>query len=146
MVGLPYVTLTEYHLVNPYHHHNFNEFSFDFFDLNKLKGSAAETNTLLFKKIFHRFHYVGIFNILPPPIRSICRRHLLNVVRKIDFGLIAIKEKNTKIPTYDKKMLLYEFQECLRSRIPYKITEPNHHKGVIHRIIRKIGSWWLGNN
>ena len=31
LVGLPYVTSTKYHLVNPYHLHNFNEFSFDFF-------------------------------------------------------------------------------------------------------------------
>ncbi len=30
LVGLPYVTLTEYNLVNPYHLHNFNEYSFDF--------------------------------------------------------------------------------------------------------------------
>ena len=41
LVGLPYVTLTEYHLVNPYHLHNFNEFSFDFFDAKRLKGSAG---------------------------------------------------------------------------------------------------------
>jgi predicted SAM-dependent methyltransferase len=44
LVGLPYVTLTEYNLVNPYHLHNFNEFSFDFFDRAKLKYSAAESN------------------------------------------------------------------------------------------------------
>lgn len=32
-LGLPYVTLTEYNLVNPYHLHYFNEFSFDFLTL-----------------------------------------------------------------------------------------------------------------
>jgi predicted SAM-dependent methyltransferase len=46
LVGLPYVSLTEYHLVNPYHLHNFNEYSFDFFDPEKLKGSAAEQNSI----------------------------------------------------------------------------------------------------
>ena len=66
LVGLPYVTLTKYHLVNPYHLHNFNEFSFDFFDVKKLKGSAAEENPILFNKVFHRFHYMGIFKSLPP--------------------------------------------------------------------------------
>lgn len=66
LLGLPYVSLTEYHLVNPYHFHNFNEYSFDFFDENQLKGSAAEENRIAFKKIFHRFHYIGIFNIIPP--------------------------------------------------------------------------------
>src|SRR5437764_9834345 len=28
LVGLPYVTSTTYHLVNPYHLHSFNEYSF----------------------------------------------------------------------------------------------------------------------
>ena len=29
LVGVPYVTLTQYNLVNPYHRQNFNEYSFD---------------------------------------------------------------------------------------------------------------------
>ncbi len=56
LIGVPYVTLTEYNLVNPYHKHHFNEFSFDFFDAGRLKGSAIEKNDILFKKIYHRFH------------------------------------------------------------------------------------------
>ena len=32
LLSLPYVTLTENHMVNPFHHHNFSEHSFDFFD------------------------------------------------------------------------------------------------------------------
>ena len=119
LVGLPYVTLTKYHLVNPYHLHNFNEFSFDFFDKKKLKGSAEEENPILFAKIFHRFHYIGIFKILPPFFRSWCRIHLLNVVRKIDFGLLAIKGEENAIPELDKKKLLNEFEECMNSRILY---------------------------
>ena len=44
LLGVPYVTLTEYNLVNPYHRQNFNEYSFDFFDPARLKGTAAEEN------------------------------------------------------------------------------------------------------
>jgi SAM-dependent methyltransferase len=118
LVGLPYVTLTEYNLVNPYHLHNFNEFSFDFFDRTKLKGSASETNPILFTKIFHRFDYIGLFKFLPFPIQTWCRRHLLNVVRKIDFGLLAIKRID-EVPIYPKDKLLYEFDTCLNSRVIY---------------------------
>src|SRR5437016_5004624 len=32
LLGLPYVSLTEYNLINPYHLRNFNEHSFAFFD------------------------------------------------------------------------------------------------------------------
>lgn len=60
-VGVPYVTLTEYNLVNPYHRQHFNEYSFDFFEPGKLLGSAAETTGILFRKVFHRFHYMPEF-------------------------------------------------------------------------------------
>jgi SAM-dependent methyltransferase len=118
LIGLPYVTLTEYNLVNPYHLHNFNEFSFDFFDGTKLKGSASEANPILFTKIFHRFDYIGLFKFLPFPIQTWCRRHLLNVVQKIDFGLLAIKRID-EVPIYPKDKLLYEFDKCLNSRVVY---------------------------
>jgi SAM-dependent methyltransferase len=123
LVGLPYVTLTEFHLVNPYHLHNFNEFSFDFFDPKKLKGSAVEENTILFRKIFHRFHYIGKFKFLPSPLQSWSRRHLFNVVRKIDYGLVAIKRMDEEVPSYDKQVLLQQFDECLHSRIAYEKTD-----------------------
>lgn len=118
LVGLPYVTLTEYNLVNPYHLHNFNEFSFDFFDKTKLKGSATEINPILFTKIFHRFDYIGRFKYLPYSMQTWCRRHLFNVVQKIDFGLLAVKQMDDT-PTYDKKKLLNEFDQCLNSRLFY---------------------------
>lgn len=145
LVGLPYCTLSEYHLVNPYHLHNFNEFSFDFFDIRKLKGSAVESNTILFNKIFHRFHYIGMFNITPLPFRSWCRRHLLNVVRKIDYGLVAIKRRNEVIPSYNKKLLQEEFEECLRSRIPYAKFSAAQNQNNIRRLIRRVGRWWSGH-
>ena len=31
LIGVPYVTSTEFNLVNPYHKQHFNEYSFDFF-------------------------------------------------------------------------------------------------------------------
>jgi SAM-dependent methyltransferase len=123
LVGLPYVTLTKYHLVNPYHLHNFNEYSFDFFDVHKLKGSAAEENAIMFKRVFRRFHYVGTFNVIPPPIRTWCRLHLLNVVRAIDYGLIAVKRVDDAVRSYEKRGMKREFDECLKSRVPYKQGE-----------------------
>lgn len=118
LVGLPYVTLTEYNLVNPYHLHNFNEFSFDFFDDAKIRGSAAEENPVQFKKIFHRFHYIGVFRKLPYSVQTWCRRHLFNVVEKIDFGLLAIKH-NAEISLLNDGALEKEFDKCLNSRITY---------------------------
>jgi SAM-dependent methyltransferase len=123
LVGLPYVTLTKYHLVNPYHLHNFNEYSFYFFDVHKLKGSAAEENAIMFKRVFHRFHYVGTFNLIPPPIRTWGRLHLLNVVRAIDYGLIAVKRVDDAVPSYEKRVMKREFNECLKARMPYKQDE-----------------------
>jgi SAM-dependent methyltransferase len=144
LVGLPYVTLSEYNLVNPYHYQNFNEFSFDFFVPNKLKGSAAETNPVLFKKVFHRFYYIGAFHIIPPPLRSWCRRHLFNVVRKIDYGLIAVKRKDEEVPFYDKKKLQREFQACLHSRVPYRKSKAVQSQRNFTRLLKRVHSWWMG--
>ncbi len=121
-LGLPYVSSTRYHLVNPYHHHNFNEYSFDFFDPEKLKGSAGEKNQIFFKKVFCKFHYVGIFKYLPPLIKDWCRMHLLNVVRKMDIGLIAIKDLNDQpvITRKLKKQMEKEFKTYLKLRRKYK--------------------------
>lgn len=119
LVGLPYVTLTEFHLVNPYHRHNFNEFSFDFFDPNRLKGSAAETNPIQFIQVYHRFHYMGGFNYLPGLMRTWCRRHLFNVVREIEFGLVAVKE-NEPLPMADRAVWEAEFLSCLAGRRGYE--------------------------
>ena len=150
LVGLPYVTLTEYHLVNPYHLHNFNEFSFDFFDVKKLKGSAVEGNPILFNKVFHRFHYIGVFNLFPPPFRSWCRRHLFNVVRKIDYGLIAIKKPDNVVSLNSKQAIMRQFDECLRSRVAYvKSSTVQNKKGIatfLGKFIKRIHKWWRGND
>ncbi len=118
LVGVPYVTLTEYNLVNPYHLHNFNEFSFDFFDPDKLRGSASEDAPVHFTKIFHNFTYLEGFARLPGPIRTWCRRHLFNVVRSIDFGLLAVKDSRP-IQACDPASLQAEFAKCLNLRVAY---------------------------
>lgn len=119
LLGLPYVTVTKYHLVNPYHLHNFNEHSFDFFDVDKFANMDVP-KPVLFKKIFHRFHYAGIFKHLPTSLQNWCRSHLLNVVQKIDVGLVAIKQTDTEWPNNDQQMLLQEFIKCFAARVPYK--------------------------
>lgn len=119
LVGLPYVSLTEYHLINPYHLHNFNEYSFDFFDADKFGDTDAE-NPVLFKKQFHRLHYLGMFKHFPKPLQKWCRRHLLNVVQKFDVGLIAVKDTEVALPASNQQTLLQEFQKCFEARIPHR--------------------------
>jgi SAM-dependent methyltransferase len=97
LLKLPYVTLTELHLVNPYHHHNFSERSFDFFDPWGLKGSAVEQNRTAFRKVFVRYWYIGYFGLAPRMCRTWARRHLLNVVRQFDIGLVAIKDPSQPV-------------------------------------------------
>jgi SAM-dependent methyltransferase len=123
LLGVPYVTLTKYNLVNPYHLHNFNEHSFDFFDSSKLKGSAVEANPTSFKNIYHKHHYIGVFNLLPFPLNQMARNHLFNVVRKIDFGLCAIKNETTDVILPQKKELKKLFKKTLNTRVPYNKNE-----------------------
>lgn len=142
LVGLPYVTLTEYHLVNPYHLHNFNEYSFDFFNAGKMLGSGGEDRPIFFTKAFHRFHCIGIFKVLPPPLRSWCRRHLFNVVRCIDFGLIAVKNP-AEIVVYNKQALMGQFDECFHSRIAYGQSSTGQNKKSMRYFLKQINHWWL---
>jgi predicted SAM-dependent methyltransferase len=85
LMGVPYVTLTEFNLVNPYHKQNFNEYSFDFFG-------------------------------------DWCRRHLFNVVRAIDFGLVAVKERGTSIVIDDemRASMQQQFDQLLAACVPYQ--------------------------
>ncbi|MDB2643649.1 class I SAM-dependent methyltransferase [Luminiphilus sp.] len=87
LVGVPYVTLTKYHLVNPYHLHNFNEYSFDFFDPTKLRGSAAEDQAIDLRRLNHCYGYLGVFRFIPI-FRSIFRHYLFNIVRDIKFAVV----------------------------------------------------------
>jgi SAM-dependent methyltransferase len=99
LLKLPYATLTEYHIVNPYHLHDFSEHSFDFFDPERLKGSAAEEGAvdITLRRLFVRFSYMGAFGLAPARMRVWSRRHLFNVVRQFDIGLVAIKDPGRPI-------------------------------------------------
>jgi len=120
LVGVPYLTLTQYNLVNPYHLHHFNEYSFDFFDPKKLKGSAMEKNNIYFHKVTHRFHYMGRFGKLPNFLKNWCRRHLFNVVKKIDFALVAVKTPNSEQSFPEPAEANSLFDQLLKSRKRYK--------------------------
>jgi len=87
LLGVPYVTLTKYHLVNPYHIHNFNEYSFDFFDPTKLRGSAAEGDDIDLRKLSHCYGYLGAFRFLPI-VRSLLKDYVFNIVRDIKFAVV----------------------------------------------------------
>jgi SAM-dependent methyltransferase len=120
LLGLPYVTLTEYHLVNPYHLHNFSEHSFDFFDPARLKGSAVERNSITFRTVFHRFHYMGRFGRLPEPMRRWARRHLFNVVKSFDVGLVALKHEGEVDTGAERAAELRQaFDRCVTARKRY---------------------------
>jgi SAM-dependent methyltransferase len=148
LVGLPYVTLTEVHLVNPYHLHNFNEWSFDFFEKGKLRDSAAETvlrRPIEFKKAFHRMHYIGLPHLFPERGKRWARRHFFNVVRKIDFGLVAVKDDRPV--TFDRTALEQDFVRLLRSREPYKPrTRPAPTLSDWQARKKQFRVWWTGRD
>lgn len=148
LLGVPYVSLTECNLVNPYHVRHFNEYSFDFFDPERLKGSAVEANPILFKKVFHRFHYMGIFRLLAPPLQSWCRRHLFNVVRKIDFGLLAIKELRQPVVAgrAERHRMRAAFLDCLGRRVYYDGRSTLAQKSLWRRMAWKSWLWWQGKD
>jgi ubiquinone/menaquinone biosynthesis C-methylase UbiE len=88
-INVPYLTLTKYNLVNPYHHTYFNEYSFEFFD--QLKGSANETNDIHLKTLKIVFHYLPEWEDKSESEKEFARKHYFNVCRSIDFTLKAIK-------------------------------------------------------
>jgi predicted SAM-dependent methyltransferase len=121
-VGVPYVTSTQMNLVNPYHRQHFNEYSFDFFDPEKSLGSAGEADQIQFRKVFHRFNYMARFAGKSERRQEWARRHLFNVVNKIDFGLVAIKRK-TAVGPLDAAEFQDEFDRLLASRKRYGSRE-----------------------
>jgi hypothetical protein len=125
LLKLPYVSLTESHLINPYHLHNFSERSFDFFDPLRLKGSAAEKGEVAFRKAFVSYTYMGYFGLLPASMRVWARRHLLNVVRQFDIGLVAIKDPERAVDVGPARAAALQLQ--LRSlsarRVPYPVGD-----------------------
>jgi hypothetical protein len=127
LVGVPYLTLTEFNLVNPYHKQYFNEYSFDFFDPARLLGSAAESGGVMFRRICRRFHYMPEFINEPPEKQEWYRRHCFNVVREIVFGVMAIKDPNIPLPVDadTPQRLMRRYDECMAARVPHKKLAPN---------------------
>lgn len=116
LLSLPYLTLTEYNLVNPYHkHRGFTEHSFAFFDPKRLKGSAVERGHVVFSEVFHRFHYLPEFEDEPESVREWSRRHLFNVVQTIDFGLV----KGARSDEVNAEQMREEMNRVMCSRVRY---------------------------
>lgn len=147
--GVPYVSLTYYHQVNPYHLHDFNESSFDFFDPDKLLDSAVELSDgeppILFRKVFHRFHYIGLFRLLPPPVSTWARHHLLNTVRKIDFGLVALKEGQPEPSPVPPREMRREFDKILRSRRRYLLDPQPPECTKARQALPALTNRWRGH-
>lgn len=133
LLQLPYVTLTEWNLVNPYHRHNFSELSFDFFDPAKLKGSAAETGEIAFRKVFVRYNYIGGFGLLPGPLRVWARRHLFNVVRQFDVGVVAIKDPDRPVDTgaARQQAMKRQLRALMARRVPYPAPEDGRPRAPV---------------
>jgi SAM-dependent methyltransferase len=121
LLSLPYATLTENHMVNPYHLHNFTERSFDFFDPLLLKGSAAEDGEIMFRTVCVRYTYMGYFGFAPRWLRVWARKHLLNVVRQFDIALVAIKDPSRPLDTGSERARRLEARivELKQKRTPY---------------------------
>jgi SAM-dependent methyltransferase len=121
LLSLPYATLTENHMVNPYHLHNFNERSFDFFDPTLLKGSAAEDGEVMFRTVCVRYAYMGRFGLAPRWLRVWARKHLLNVVRQFDIALVAIKDPSRPVDTGPERARSLEARivALKQQRMPY---------------------------
>jgi len=122
LLMLPYVTLTEHHLINPYHLHNFSEHSFDLFDPALLRGSAAEENDIAFRRVYVQFRYMSYVGAAPRPVREWARRHLFNVVRDFDIGLVAIKDHGRPVDASERRAaeMRARMAELVRARTPYE--------------------------
>jgi SAM-dependent methyltransferase len=154
LLRLPYATLTEYHLVNPYHLHDFSEHSFDFFDPDRLKGSAAEEGAvdISLRRLFVRFNYMGAFGLAPAPLRVWARRHLFNVVSQFDIGLVAIKDPARPIDVGPERAAAMERElgrltaarrhyPNLNGNVPNAPATPGPH-GRLRRLERRIALRW----
>lgn len=90
-IGVPYISSSIYNAVNPYHHTHFNEYSFDFFDSNKLKGSANEDSKVELRVKGINFHYHEGWQEKNREEKHYARKHYWNVVRKLDFEIRVVK-------------------------------------------------------
>lgn len=142
LMGVPYVTSTKRNLVNPYHLHHFNEHSFDFFQ--HIKGSAVEENSIAFRQVYARCYYMGVFKLIPFPLNRFFRNHFFNVVKKIEFGLIAEKPGMNGVGAkYSASELRKKFQEINRQKIPYEKKEAMK-LSFPQKLSKALSLWWAG--
>ncbi|GEM_PF-1227229 len=141
LLGVPYVTLTKYNLVNPYHKQHFNEHAFRFF--GNLKGSAIEENQIAFEQVYCKLFYMGTFKLLPPPLRNWCKNHLFNVVKKIEYGLVAIKTNDIEV-NHSARELKKKYKEIARARKPYKPSASAKKSTPFEKVFKITKLWWNG--
>lgn len=119
LFDLPYCTLSEYHSVNPYHLHDFNEHFFKFYDTTKLKGSASESNPVNLRTLDVEYRYMKPFHILPTKFQDLARRHLWNTTRDFSVRLRVIKKNSpinaNKLITASKPKDLKKLHDEIRS-------------------------------
>ena len=90
-VEVPYVTRSIRNLVNPYHHTNFSEHSFDFFA--HLKGSANEHNSIKLEVLLIELVYFPEYRTdISARYRLFAQLHYFNVVEAVKFKLRVHKE------------------------------------------------------
>jgi SAM-dependent methyltransferase len=141
LLGVPYVTLTKFNLVNPYHKQHFNEHSFRFF--GNLKGSAIEENQIVFHSIYYKLFYMGTFKFLPPPFKTWCKNHLFNVVKKIEYGMVAVKT-NDPVLTKSASELKKMYKQIAKARQPYKLPTTKEQAGTAEKLLKTLKYWWNG--
>jgi len=90
-ITVPYVTSSHMNMVNPYHHTHFNEFSFDFFNPKKLRGSAHEMNSAKLNVVSFDLTYFPESRHLTKEEKEFARRHYWNVVSQVHFKIKVIK-------------------------------------------------------
>ena len=123
LFDLPYCTLSEYHAVNPYHIHDFNEHFFKFFDTTQLKGSASEDNPVDLRTIEIEYRYLKPFSSFPSHYQELARRHLWNTTRDFSARLRVVKtnapQANKRIASIKKEHLKKLHDDIRSSRTRY---------------------------
>ncbi len=68
------------------------------------------------------------------------------MVRKIDFGVIAVKNQGNKIENdINIRKMKIKFKECMSSRVRYGAPIDKNHDFLIKKFIKKIINKWNGN-
>lgn len=60
---------------------------------------------------------MGKFAAIPEPLKTWARRHLFNVVKEIDFGLVAVKSDQPLPHNVNAQQMLQEYIEYCAARV-----------------------------